>query len=108
MEPQTIKKAIADETNRIEEDALHSMKGHFNAGSRWERAHLVLGVPSVILAASAGIDALSDSPELTAFLAFSAAALTATITFIKLSNFLTHPLVVSVLGGAASSLPLGG
>ena len=75
--------AVIDETHRIEEDALHSMKGHFNAGSLWSKAHLFLGLPSAILAAWAGIEAFSDNPEMTAILALLAAALTSVMTFLS-------------------------
>ncbi|MBL4583622.1 MAG: SLATT domain-containing protein [Pseudomonadales bacterium] len=75
--------AVIAETYRIEEDALHSMKGHFNAGSLWSKAHLLLGLPSAVLAAWAGIEAFSDNPEMTAILALLAAALTSTMTFLS-------------------------
>ncbi len=75
--------AVIAETHRIEEDALHSMKGHFNAGVLWSKAHLFLGLPSAILAAWAGIEAFSDNPEMTAILALLAAALTSTMTFLS-------------------------
>ncbi|MCZ0867147.1 SLATT domain-containing protein [Dasania sp. GY-19] len=83
MEPDNLKNAVVDETHRIEEDALHSMKGHFNAGSLWGKVHLIMGIPSAILAGWAGIEAFSDNPQLTAILALLSAALTATVTFLK-------------------------
>lgn len=83
MESRALKDAIADETYRIEEDALHSMKGHFNAGSLWGKVHLALGLPSAILAGWAGIEAFAENPLLTAILALLSAALTATVTFLK-------------------------
>lgn len=83
MEPDSLKTSIADETHRIEEDALHSMKGHFNVGSLWGKVHLILGLPSAILAGWAGVEAFADNPELTAILALLSAALTATVTFLK-------------------------
>ncbi len=75
--------AIIAESHRIEEDALHSMKGHFNAGSCWSKVHIFLGLPSAILAAWAGIEAFSDNPAFTAILALLSAALTSTITFLS-------------------------
>jgi len=75
--------ALVAEASRIEEDALHSMKGHFNAGSRWENVHLFLGIPGAVLAAWAGVDAFSDSPVMTAILALFAASLVTTITFLS-------------------------
>lgn len=82
MKEEDIKQAIIAETHRIEEDSLHSMKGHFNAGALWAKVHLILGIPSVILAAWAGIEAFADDPALTATLALLSASLTATITFL--------------------------
>ena len=83
MDSNKLKSAISNETHRIEEDALHSMKGHFNAGSLWGKVHLALGLPSAVLAGWAGIEAFSDNPQLTAILAIVSAALTATVTFLK-------------------------
>lgn len=78
--------AIADEVLRIEEDALHSFKGHFNAGDCWSKVHIALGLPTAILAAWAGIEAFSDNPALTALLALLAAGLSATSTFLNPSE----------------------
>ncbi len=75
--------ALTKECERIEEDCLHSMKGHFNAGSRWNKVHLWMGIPSAVLAAWAGIEAFNDNPSLTALLALLSGALTATITFLS-------------------------
>lgn len=75
--------AIGKEASRIEEDALHSGKGHFNAGSIWSIVHLCLGIPTSILAAWAGIEAFANNPQLTALLAIIAAGLSATNTFLN-------------------------
>ncbi len=75
--------ALTEEASRIEEDCLYSMKGHFNAGSRWQKVHIGLGLPSTILAGWAGIEAFANNLELTALLALLSAALTATITFLS-------------------------
>lgn len=82
MKEENIKHAIIAETRRIEEDSLHSMKGHFNAGALWSKVHLILGIPSVILAAWAGLEAFAANPAWTATLALLSASLTATITFL--------------------------
>lgn len=82
MPEEHLVRAIIAETHRIEEDSLHSMKGHFNAGAVWARVHLVLGIPSVILAAWAGLEAFANNPAWTATLALLSASLTATITFL--------------------------
>ena len=75
--------AVIAESHRIEEDSLHSMKGHFNAGSLWSKIHLFLGLPSAILAAGAGIEAFANNPTMAAILAFFAASLTVTMTFLS-------------------------
>lgn len=82
MQEEHIKHAIITEAHRIEEDSLHSMKGHFNAGALWAKVHLILGIPSVVLAAWAGLEAFADNPAWTATLALLSASLTATITFL--------------------------
>ena len=83
MDTDELKHAIADESKRIEEDSLHSMKGHFNSGSLWGKVNLILGLPSAILAGWASIEAFSEKPHLTAILALFSAALTSTIVFLK-------------------------
>lgn len=75
--------AILAEAARVEEDALYSMKGHFNAGSAWAVVHLGLGLPTVILAGWAGVDAFSSSLVMTSLLALLAASLAATMTFLN-------------------------
>lgn len=52
---------IADEAKRIEEDAVHSFKGHFNASSGWEALHLWLGVPAAIFSTVAGATIFADA-----------------------------------------------
>lgn len=42
---------IMKESQRIEESALYSSKGHFVASYFWTNFHLCMGVPMVILAA---------------------------------------------------------
>lgn len=79
----TIIDAYVAEGARVEEDALHSMKGHFNAGARWSIVHVSLGLPAAVLAAWAGIDAFSDSQVLTSVLALASASLATTMTFLS-------------------------
>ena len=81
--PNNLATAIGKEASRIEEDALHSGKGHFNAGTVWSTVHLCLGIPTAILAAWAGIEAFAENPQLTALLALGAAGLSATSTFLN-------------------------
>jgi hypothetical protein len=40
--------SIKKEAERIEEDALHSAKGHLNASQMWKFVHYILGIPMII------------------------------------------------------------
>jgi hypothetical protein len=78
--------AIAAECERIEEDAEHSGKAHFNAAASWARVHLWLGLPTAVLAAIAGVSAFKQHPELAGVLAILVAAITAATTFLNPSG----------------------
>ena len=83
---ETLIKEIIHEAERIEEDAVHSGKSHFNASSLWSTVHYVLGIPMTVCAAWAGIDAFSDTPQYAGYLAMATAALAALQTFINASG----------------------
>ena len=85
VEQQT-KQAIFDELERIEEDCIHSGKAQFNAGDRWSRYHLWLGVPAVILSALAGTAFFKDQAEIAGAMSMAVALLTALSTFLKPSE----------------------
>lgn len=80
------KNAIRAELERIEEDCIHSGKAQFNAGVRWSRYHLWLGIPSVILSAAAGAAFFQDYPEIAGAMSSIVAVLTALSTFLKPSE----------------------
>lgn len=80
-----IPKLIA-EARRIEEDAEHSAKGHYNTGNRWGRYHLYLGLPAALISAIAGAAAFKNCPELAGGLALLVTALTTVLTFLKPSE----------------------
>ena len=80
------KGTIRAELTRIEEDCIHSGKAQFNAGVRWSRYHLWLGVPSVILSALAGTAFFKDQPEIGGTIASIVTILTALMTFLKPSE----------------------
>lgn len=80
-----IPKLIA-EARRIEEDAEHSAKGHYNAGNRWGRYHLYIGLPTALISAIAGAAAFKNCPELAGGLALLVTALTTVLTFLKPSE----------------------
>lgn len=68
----------------IEKEAAISAHSHFVSGRRWEKTHLMLGIPSTILAAVAGVSAFSEqSAFITGGIAMLAAALAAVNTFLS-------------------------
>ena len=77
---------IKAETARIEEDALYSAKGHFEAAKPWEHRHLWLGIPTTVCAAAAGISGFSEHPVLAGTLASIVAVGSALITFLNPSE----------------------
>ncbi len=83
---ETLINEIIHEAERIEEDALHSGKSHFNASALWSKIHYILGIPMTVCAAWAGIDAFSDAPQYAGYLAMATAALAALQTFINASS----------------------
>lgn len=52
--------SIQQEAARIEEDALYSARGHWEAAKPWEHRHLLLGIPTTVCAAAAGVSAFSN------------------------------------------------
>lgn len=84
--PANPKDAIRAELERIEEDCIHSGKAQFNAGVRWSRYHLWLGIPSVILSAAAGAAFFQDYPQIAGAMSSVVAVLTALSTFLKPSE----------------------
>jgi hypothetical protein len=82
----TNKEKIINEAKRIEEDSLHSAKGHFYAAQRWVNINLWLGSASAILATIAGTSALSQFDYhsiIAGIFSIIAATSTAIITFIN-------------------------
>lgn len=75
--------ACETESKRIEEDAEHSFKGHYNASALWTKVHYCVGVPLVIFSAWVGADALSSNPNFSGYLALLSAALASAQTFIN-------------------------
>lgn len=80
------KTTIRAELTRIEEDCIHSGKAQFNAGVRWSRYHLWLGVPSVVLSALAGTAFFKGEPEIAGGMSTVVTILTALMTFLKPSE----------------------
>ncbi|MBB3189911.1 SLATT domain-containing protein [Halomonas cerina] len=81
---QHILEAVRREATDIEKEAMIAADAHFLAGWRWGKVHLMLGIPSTILAAVAGVSAFSELPApLTAGVAMLVAALSALSTFLS-------------------------
>ena len=74
------------EADRLEWDALYSMKGQFNAAMLWNIVHYSLGVSAVVLGAIAGNQFLGDNNVMAAIIAALSASITAVITFLKPSE----------------------
>lgn len=87
--PPTMKtlEGVIAEARRVEEDALYSAKGHFEAARRWELLNNWIGIPAAVLATcvatAAGIAGLKDQATLAGVLALSSAVLTAVIGFLR-------------------------
>ncbi len=85
-EASDAKIAIREELQRIEEDCIHSGKAQFNAGVRWNRYHIMLGLPAVILSAAAGTAFFKDQSDIAGVMSTVVALLTALSTFLKPSE----------------------
>lgn len=82
-ESKAITDALRKEAERIEEDTIHSAKGHFNAADTWRRRHYWLGIPATIFGALAGAAIVKNCQELAGILSLLATILTALVTFLK-------------------------
>ncbi len=78
--------SVGDECSRLEEDALYSARGHFEAARTWGRVHLSIGLPTALLAALAGVSAFNDLPLLAGGTAILVAALSSVSTFLNPSE----------------------
>ncbi len=81
----SLKPKVVNEAHRIEEDALYSAKGHFEAARLWTNFHYYIGLPTVVMAAVAGATALSrfdGHGTVAGILALAVMALTAVATFV--------------------------
>jgi hypothetical protein len=79
----TLKTNITSEAERIEEDAEHSGKGHYNASARWGYVHYCIGVPMAIMAGISGAASFYDHSLWAGTLALLTAGLGAVQTFIN-------------------------
>ncbi|WXT99477.1 MAG: hypothetical protein Ctma_0176 [Catillopecten margaritatus gill symbiont] len=74
---------IKQECIRIEEDALYSSKGHYNASNFWSKVHYGIGLPMVVLSAWTGLDVFNYESRWAGYLAIIVATLASLQTFIK-------------------------
>lgn len=74
---------IIKESQRIEESALYSAKGHFAAAHAWANFHLMIGIPIVILAAVAGCTFINNNSLIAGILSLIVAVLSAVMTFLN-------------------------
>jgi hypothetical protein len=75
--------ALRREAERLEEDAIYSSKGHFNAEDTWVKRNYWLGVPATLLGAIAGASLIKSYPEWATALTLLASLLTGLMTFLK-------------------------
>jgi hypothetical protein len=75
--------SLIKEAKRVEEDSIHSAKGHFEAAAAWDKWHLWIGGPTVVIATVAGLTALNNKPIIGGVLALLAAASSAVFTFLN-------------------------
>ncbi|WP_424411533.1 SLATT domain-containing protein [Pasteurella sp. PK-2025] len=78
-----LKQILFNELMRIEEDALYSMKGHYNAFERWRFWYTFLGIINVICSVVAGITAFSGIDNLIQISAIITAVVTGLATFLE-------------------------
>lgn len=82
--PITItKEAIIRESKRIEENCLHSSKGHFSAAGFWTDFSLWIGIPTTIMAVVAGILSFSKYNFDAGILSIIVAIFTSLTTFLN-------------------------
>jgi hypothetical protein len=97
MTVESTRVKIIEEAKRIENDALYSAKGHYEAAESWTRFHLTIGIPTAILSAIAGASALAQFDYhniIAGSLAILVAALTAVATFLNPNEKATSHQIV--------------
>ncbi len=77
---------LSEESLRIQEDTIYSAKSHFNAADRWSKYHMLIGMPSAVIAAIAGGSAFNEMPLVAGSLAMISTALITVLTFLKPSE----------------------
>ncbi|MFC5219797.1 SLATT domain-containing protein [Streptomyces coerulescens] len=90
--PGARRAAIADELRRLEESAMYSAQMQFETAKHWRGVHLMLGIPTSLLAAVAGTTVLVESTGRVAagVLALVSAGLSAVMTTVNAPQRMTH------------------
>jgi hypothetical protein len=98
-QPSTGERAVAKpreeivrEAQRLEETLLHSSKGHFEAERLWSRFHWSLGIPLVLLSATASaslLGKLGDTGLIASLLSLGVLLLSALSTFVNAQERVT-------------------
>lgn len=83
MSSENLILALRKEAERIEEDSIHSAKGHFNAADAWRCRHYWLGIPATIFGALVATTMVKDYPIAVSFFSVMTAILTALLTVLK-------------------------
>jgi hypothetical protein len=78
-----LQQRIHNEAWEIERDCRVAVACHANAARRWNAAYYVLGLPTAIFAALAGVSAINDQRILAAALAVAATVSAAANTFLN-------------------------
>ncbi|MFZ7217107.1 SLATT domain-containing protein, partial [Avibacterium avium] len=81
-----LRSQLIKELDRIEEDALYSMKGHYNAAARWRWWYIFFGIINVICSVIAGITAFSGIDSLIKGATIIVAIVTGLSTFLECSK----------------------
>ncbi|WP_329249165.1 SLATT domain-containing protein [Streptomyces sp. NBC_01478] len=84
--------AIVDELRRLEESAMYSAQMQFETAKYWRGVHLMMGIPTSLLAAVAGTTALVESTGRIAagILALVSAGLGAVMTTVNAPQRMAH------------------
>lgn len=76
-------KEVIKESKRIEEDCINSSKGHYVTANFWSNFHLIVGIPSVVLAGIAGTAAFVNLPVVAGVISIIVTILTSIATFLN-------------------------
>jgi hypothetical protein len=79
----TLRRRVTAAAQEIERDARISARCHFRAATFWSTVFYLIGLPTTVLAAVAGVSAIENHSTTAAVLALTVAGLSATTTFLN-------------------------